>query len=104
MLRPRIFQVVPNNDFTVSVYFDDGIVKMYDAKRLIEKGGIYTPLANIDFFKNRCVVMNNTLAWDVSGNWDTEMCIDVCPDMLYLQGESEMPETDARNVCVAEIG
>ena len=99
MLRPRIFQVVPNDDFTVRVYFDDGTVKKYDAKRLIDKGGIYTPLANLDFFADRCVIMNNTLAWDVSGIWDTELCIDVCPDMIYQQGELEMPETNVQIVC-----
>ena len=98
MLRPRIFQVVPNNDFTVNIYFDDGTVKIYDAKRLIEKGGIYAPLEDLDFFINRCVIMNNTLAWDVSGNWDTEMCIDVCSDMLYEQDELKIPAINAQLV------
>jgi hypothetical protein len=27
--------------------------------------------------------MNNTLAWDVSGNWDPTECIDICPDTVY---------------------
>ena len=62
MLRPRIFQVEPNSNFTVNVYFDDGTVKLYDANQLIRKGGIYTPLSDMDFFMSRCVVMNNTLA------------------------------------------
>ena len=96
MLRPRIFQVIPNNDFTVNVYFDDGTVKQYDAMRLIKKGGIYAPLADLDFFIHRCVVMNNTLAWDVSGNWDAKMCIDVCPDMLYQQRELKISDVNAQ--------
>jgi len=85
LLRPRIFQVEPHNDFTVNVYFDDGIVKCYDANPLIKKGGIYAPLGEPDFFINHCVIMNNTLAWDVSGNWDSTMCIDICPDLIYGQ-------------------
>ena len=83
MLRPKIFQVKPNDNFTVDVYFDDGTVKLYDAKQLISKGGIFAPLADIRFFKERCVVMNNTLAWDIEGNFDPTSCIDVCPDVIY---------------------
>ena len=83
MLRPQIFQVEPNANFTVNVYFDDGTVKLYDANPLIEKGGIYTHLKNLDFFMDRCVIMNNTLAWDVKGNWDSTECIDICPDLIY---------------------
>ncbi|MCL2049123.1 MAG: DUF2442 domain-containing protein [Defluviitaleaceae bacterium] len=85
MLRPRIFQVEPCPDFTVSVYFDDGTVKLYDARPLIKKGGIYAPLGDLDFFISRCVVMNNTLAWDMSGNWDSTECVDICPDLIYQQ-------------------
>ena len=83
MLRPSIFQVAPNDDFTVKVFFDDGKVKLYDAKQLINKGGIFMPLGDIGFFKERCVVMNQTLAWDLAGNFDPTECIDVCPDMIY---------------------
>ena len=83
MLRPKIFQVAPQDDFTVNVYFDDGRIKLYDAKPLIEKGGIFTCLGDINFFKDRCAVLNHTLAWDVNGNLDPTECIDVCPDVIY---------------------
>lgn len=83
MLRPKIFQVEPNDDFTVSVFFDDGNMRLYDAKQLIKKGGIFAVLGDISFFKEHCVVLNNTLAWDLQGNWDSTTCIDVCPDVIY---------------------
>ena len=83
MLRPAIFQVKPNDDFTVDVYFDDGRVKIYDAKPLIKRGGIFSQLADINFFKDRCVVLNRTLAWDIKGNFDPSECIDICPDVIY---------------------
>ena len=89
MIRPRIFQVEPNIDFTVNVYFDDGTVRLYDANPLIKKGGIYTQLGDLDFFKSRCVIMNNTLAWDISGNWDPTECIDICPDVIYQLNTAE---------------
>ena len=93
MLRPSIFQVTPMDDFTVIVYFDDGKTKSFDAKQLIEKGGIFSPLGDLAFFKERCVILNHTLAWDIKGDFDPTECIDVCPDMLY-----EAP--DVRNASV----
>ena len=95
MLRPRIFQVEPNPDFTVNVFFDDGTVKIYDANPLIEKGGIYTLLGDLNFFINRCVIMNNTLAWDVPGNWDSTECIDICPDLIYEQSTITQTQSPA---------
>ncbi|MDR0867898.1 MAG: DUF2442 domain-containing protein [Planctomycetota bacterium] len=87
MLRPNIFQVAPQDDYTVLVYFDDGQIRRYDARRLIDKGGIYACLSDIVFFKNRCVVLNRTLAWDVTGNFDPTNCLDVCPDVIYESGK-----------------
>ncbi|MCL2637155.1 MAG: DUF2442 domain-containing protein [Oscillospiraceae bacterium] len=83
MESPSIFMVEPHDDYTVSVHFDDGKIKSYDAKRLIEKGGIFTKLEDLDFFIKKCVILNHTLAWDTSGNLNPCECIDVCPDLIY---------------------
>ena len=83
MPRPKIFQVIPNDDFTVDVYFDDGNIKKYNAAPLIQKGGIFAVLGDIAFFKARCVILNQTLAWDVDDTMNAATCIDVCPDLLY---------------------
>ncbi|MCL2694312.1 MAG: DUF2442 domain-containing protein [Oscillospiraceae bacterium] len=80
---PSVFMVEPHNDYTVNVYFEDGNIKTYDVKPLIKKGGMFARLEDIDFFIDRCVVLNNTLAWDVKGNFDPCECIDVCPDVIY---------------------
>ncbi|WAM30826.1 hypothetical protein [Caldicellulosiruptor naganoensis] len=31
----------------------------------------------------RCTVLNGTLAWDVSGNYDEATCLDLDPLVLY---------------------
>lgn len=82
---PSVFMVEPHDNFTVSVYFDDGKVKSFNAKPLIEKGGIFAQLEDVKFFKERCVVLNHTLAWDIKGDFDPCNCIDVCPDVIYNQ-------------------
>jgi len=85
-VHPKIFQVEPQNDFSVYVYFDDGKIKQYDMKSIIDKGGIFMPLKDAHFFKNRCVVLNRSLAWDMTGDLDPTECIDICPDLIYEKG------------------
>lgn len=79
---PDIVQVVPHMDYTVSVYFVDGKIVLYDVKPELDRG-VFQTLRNMNFFMNNCKIMNNTLAWDISGNNDPTDCIDIDPDTLY---------------------
>ena len=79
---PRVVQVIPMQDYSVYVYFEDGKIVHYDMSRMIEKEVFY-PLKDIDVFMDTCTVMNDTLAWDIHKNWDNTMCLDIDPDMLY---------------------
>jgi len=79
---PDIVQVVPHPDYTVSVYFVDGKIVVYDVKPKLGRG-VFQTLQNMDVFINSCKIMNNTLAWDVSGNNDIAGCIDIDPHTLY---------------------
>ena len=83
-----VVQVIPRDDFKVYVYFSDGHIKLYDASKLISAGGVFKKIANIETFKNSCTVMNHTLAWDVSGNFDETTCLDIDPEIIYLQSPS----------------
>ena len=77
-----ILQVYPTKDYKVYLYFSDGKVKLYDVKPFLDKG-VFQRLQDIDFFINRCTVLNHTLAWDVTGNYDPYSCIDLDPYVLY---------------------
>jgi len=61
----QVLQVLPQDDFRVYCYFSDGRIKLYDARVLIQSGGVFSPLANPKLFKEACTVMNGTLAWDI---------------------------------------
>lgn len=78
----NVVQVIPYTDYMVYVYFDDGKIVCYDACPLLEKKA-FSPLKDINFFLNRCTILNDTLAWDVSGTRDASACLDIDPDMLY---------------------
>lgn len=79
---PEIVQVVPNTNYTVRVYFDDGKIVLYDVSPLLEKD-IFRPLKDMEIFMNTCTILNDTLAWDVAGNRDVGKCIDIDPETLY---------------------
>jgi hypothetical protein len=75
--------VKPNRNMTVTVWFDDGKIKTFNAEPLAQRGGVYAKLYDEEFFVNRCVILNKTLAWDLSGSFDPDNCIDVCSDLIY---------------------
>ena len=77
-----IIQVIPYEDYKVYVYFEDGKIVCYDAKPLLNKP-IFQPLKDKDVFMSSCTILNNTLAWDLSGKRDGSECIDIAPDTLY---------------------
>ncbi|MFV0343328.1 MAG: DUF2442 domain-containing protein [Anaerocolumna sp.] len=86
---PEIVQVVPNENYTVTVYFEDGKIVLYDVTQLLEKE-IFHPLKDKNIFINACTIINDTLAWDLEGNRDSSKCIDIDPETLYaLQAISD---------------
>ncbi len=79
---PKVVQVIPMNDYTVYVYFEDGKIVCYDMSDMIEKE-VFIPLKDIQVFMETCTVMNDTLAWDICRNRDNTTCLDIDPDTLY---------------------
>ena len=79
---PDIVQVVPHEDYTVTVYFCDGKIVIYNAEPKLNQG-VFERLKDVSFFMNNCKIMNDTLAWDLTGKNDPFECIDIDPDYLY---------------------
>lgn len=79
---PIVVQVLPLDNFHVQVFFSDGKIVDYDATENLQYD-IFKPLKDIEKFKNTCTVLNNTLAWDLSGNRDVSHCIDIDSFTLY---------------------
>ena len=79
---PKVVQVAPMRDYSVYVYFEDGKIIHYDMSHMIEKEA-FLILKDIEVFMNTCTVLNDTLAWDINGNWDSAACLDIDPYTLY---------------------
>ena len=60
-LIPKVVQAVAGDNFTVYAYFSDGTIRLLDAKPLLEKGGVFAPLQDAEFFSQRLTVLNDTM-------------------------------------------
>ena len=85
MFMPAVVQTVPGDDFTVYAYCNDRAVRLVDIKPLIAKGGVFSPLADQNFFRSRLTVLNDTVAWDMSGTRDETACVDLDPCQIFAE-------------------
>ena len=79
---PTVVQVQPQENYKVNVFFSDGKIVLFDVSSFIGKG-VFSILSDKNFFFERCTVLNNTLAWDISGRYDNSNCIDIAPETIY---------------------
>ena len=80
---PAVVQAVAGPDRTVFAYFSDGKITRVDMKPEIERGGVFARLADESFFASALTVLNDAVAWDVSGHFDPTTCIDIDPCAAY---------------------
>lgn len=84
-LMPAVVQAVPGDDFTVYAYCNDGAVRLVDVKPLIAKGGVFAPLSDVEFFRERLTILNDTVAWDITGDRDPTACVDLDADQIFAK-------------------
>ena len=82
---PSVLQVVPTDDYQVYAYFNDGSVRLFDVKPIIQPGTVFASLENLGLFKKTLAVINNTVTWDMEGNRDPQKCVDLDPFVLFEQ-------------------
>ena len=78
-------KVRPGKDYTLLLTFEDGSVKIYDARPLLDKP-ICSELKNLAFFM-RAKAKHGTVVWSDE--------VDIAPEHLY---ECSVPVKDASNV------
>lgn len=84
---PVVLQAFAGENYIVYAYMLDGTVRKLDMNPIIQSGGIFERLKDQTFFKNALTVMNDTVAWDLSGRYDPSDCIDIDP---FTVAECEM--------------
>ena len=86
--RKRIVGVIANNDFTLTLSFDNGEKRLYDVAPLLKKGTVFETFANIENFRRVYIDDQHCIAWDIDPNIDSNEVwsnkVDLCPDGCYI--------------------
>ena len=77
-MNPRVKDVKPNPDYTLTLVFDNGERKVFDVKPYLDKG-IFTQLKDLKVF-NAVHPFLGSIEWP-NGQ-------DFCPDTLYLEAKA----------------
>ena len=77
-MNPRVREVKPNLDYTLTLTFTNGEVRVFDVKPYLEKG-IFRELKEKSIF-------NSVRPFLGSIQWQNGQ--DFCPDMLYLDSKA----------------
>ena len=83
MLYPGVIQSIARDNYIVHAYCEDGTIREIDMKPLISRGGIFETLRDEHFFRENLTVIGETVAWDVSGDYDPFKCIDIAPETIH---------------------
>lgn len=89
--RKKIIAVEPNNNFTLSINFDNGETRIYDVRPLLKQGSVFEPLSNIDNFRRVYIDEEHCIAWDIDPAIDSAKVwsnkIDLCSDTCYIDSQ-----------------
>ena len=75
-MNPRVKDVKPNADYTLTLVFDNGEQKVFDVKPYLEIG-VFQELKDLKLFYSVRPFLGS-IEWSHGQ--------DLCPDMLYLDG------------------
>lgn len=78
-MNPRVKDVVPGNDYTLIIKFDNDEQKVFDVKPLLSLGGVFEELKDLAYFE-QVKPLYGSIAWPHGQ--------DICPDTLYEESQS----------------
>lgn len=86
--RKRITQVVPHEDFTLTLTFDNGEKRRYDMRPLLQEGTVFAPFRTWENFRRVYLDENHCVSWDIDPSVDSNQVwnnkVDLCPDSCYV--------------------
>lgn len=86
--RRKITGVTPNDNFTLTIRFDNGEIRLYDAAPLLQAGTVFAPFRDLKNFRRVYLDENHAIAWDIDPAIDSNVVwsnkVDICPDSCYV--------------------
>ncbi len=86
--RKSISSVSANDDFTLTILFDNGERRLLDVKSALGNGATLNILSDKELFKRVYLDDSHCISWDIDPNIDSNVAwdnkIDLCPDSCYI--------------------
>ena len=86
--KKKIVGVVPNDDFTLTISFDNGEKRLFDMRPIFRKGTVFEPFIQLENFRRVYVDDTHCISWDIDPNIDSNKVwsnkVDLCPDSCYI--------------------
>lgn len=86
--RKRITDVVPNDNFTLTITFDNGEKRILDMMPSLLPGTVFAPFREFANFRRVYLDESNAICWDIDPNVDSNVVwsnkVDLCPDSCYV--------------------
>ena len=86
--RRSITKVIPNEDFTLTLTFDNGETRRYNAAGLLEGETVFAASRDWRNFRRVYLDENNCVSWDIDPNIDSSKVwsnkVDLCSDTCYV--------------------
>jgi hypothetical protein len=83
---PLLIAVTPAEGYAVQVSFEDGLTAHVDLSYLLDYGGVFEPLRDIDYFRRlRADSEAGTIVWPNEA--------DIAPETLYGQAQRQAAAT-----------
>ncbi len=86
--KKTIAAVKPNDDFTLTISFDNGERRLLDMRPYLKKGTVFENFLDIENFRRVYVDAQHVISWDIDPNVDSETVwnnkVDLCPDSCYI--------------------
>lgn len=86
--RRHITGVVPNDNYTLTLTFDNGEKRLYNAAPLLQAGTVFAPFRELENFRRVYLDESNCVSWDIDPTVDSSVVwsnkVDLCPDSCYV--------------------
>lgn len=86
--RKTITHIVPNDDFTLTLTFNNGEKRLFDVAPLLTPGTVFETFSDINNFRRVYLDSEHCVSWDINPNIDSNTVwnnkVDLCPDTCYV--------------------
>jgi hypothetical protein len=83
---PLLIEATPSKDYTVHVRFEDGLTADVDLSYLLDYGGVFDPLRDLEYFRRlRADGEAGTIVWPNEA--------DIAPETLYEHARRQAAAT-----------